>query len=76
MPERCAWCGRPAAHVHVHGHAQCAVCGTTVEPCCAGAPVCVGPGSSVWTGAGASTDESLAGRHAVIDGSGGRMVSA
>jgi hypothetical protein len=34
---RCPACGRPLQMVHVHGHGQCGYCGTTVEPCCAGA---------------------------------------
>ena len=33
---RCPACGWPAATIWVHGHGQCAHCGTNVEPCCAG----------------------------------------
>ncbi|MCA8953168.1 MAG: hypothetical protein KDE27_26895 [Planctomycetes bacterium] len=33
----CPWCGARAVRVHVHGHAQCTVCGSNVEPCCDGA---------------------------------------
>ncbi|MFM1831960.1 MAG: hypothetical protein RLZZ461_276 [Planctomycetota bacterium] len=31
---RCPWCGADAPVVHVHGHGQCAACGTNREPCC------------------------------------------
>ncbi len=33
----CPACGRPLRLIHVHGHGQCASCGSNVEPCCAGA---------------------------------------
>ena len=33
----CPWCGCRRTPVHVHGHAQCAICGTNIEPCCDGA---------------------------------------
>ena len=36
MP-RCPACGRPENLVWVHGHGQCAYCGTNVMPCCDGA---------------------------------------
>lgn len=32
--ERCPACGHPIAMVHVHGHAQCSVCGCNIAPCC------------------------------------------
>lgn len=32
--ERCPACGHAVSLVHVHGHAQCAVCGCNVAPCC------------------------------------------
>ena len=32
--ERCPACGHPLQLVHVHGHAQCAVCGCNTAPCC------------------------------------------
>lgn len=35
---RCPACGYPASVVFVHGHGQCSVCGTNIEPCCGGAP--------------------------------------
>ena len=35
--ERCPWCGYAGATVHVHGHEQCASCGTNIGPCCGGA---------------------------------------
>jgi hypothetical protein len=34
---RCDWCGHDGATVPVHGHGQCARCGTNIEPCCSGA---------------------------------------
>jgi hypothetical protein len=34
---RCPACARWLRMVHVHGHGQCAFCGSNVEPCCAGA---------------------------------------
>ncbi|MCC6784119.1 MAG: hypothetical protein IT457_14850 [Planctomycetes bacterium] len=34
---RCPQCLRLTSIVHVHGHAQCVLCGTNVEPCCSGA---------------------------------------
>lgn len=34
---RCPFCGARLEVVHVHGHGQCAHCGTNVDPCCAGA---------------------------------------
>ena len=36
-PERCPACGQTAPVVWVHGHGQCAICGTNVAPCCDGA---------------------------------------
>lgn len=30
----CPWCGSLRGVVHVHGHGQCANCGTNVQPCC------------------------------------------
>jgi hypothetical protein len=33
----CPACGAPLQLVWVHGHGQCAVCGTNVVPCCMGA---------------------------------------
>lgn len=32
--DRCPWCGVVAPIVYVHGHGQCANCGTNREPCC------------------------------------------
>ena len=34
---RCPYCGHAGPPVPVHGHGQCAHCGTNIEPCCAGA---------------------------------------
>lgn len=34
---RCPFCGHLGALVSVHGHDQCAKCGTNVGPCCSGA---------------------------------------
>jgi GNAT superfamily N-acetyltransferase len=36
--ERCPFCGTPAPVIWVHGHGQCAFCGTNREPCCDGTP--------------------------------------
>ncbi|TVR28595.1 MAG: hypothetical protein EA390_11630 [Balneolaceae bacterium] len=33
---RCLYCGQPAGLVWVHGHGQCAACGTNVDECCRG----------------------------------------
>lgn len=33
---RCVFCGAEAPLVWVHGHGQCAGCGTNVEECCRG----------------------------------------
>lgn len=33
---RCHYCGYDGAAVPVHGHGQCARCGTNIEPCCSG----------------------------------------
>jgi len=30
----CPYCGQSSQTVFVHGHEQCAVCKTNVEPCC------------------------------------------
>jgi hypothetical protein len=37
MGARCPFCGSVLHVVAVHGHGQCARCGTNVEPCCTGA---------------------------------------
>ena len=34
---RCSYCGAKLEVVFVHGHGQCANCGTNVDPCCSGA---------------------------------------
>lgn len=34
--ERCLYCGQQAGIVWVHGHGQCAACGTNVDECCRG----------------------------------------
>jgi len=37
MDERiCPYCGQSSKTVFVHGHEQCVVCKTNVEPCCQG----------------------------------------
>ncbi|WP_051329065.1 GNAT family N-acetyltransferase [Geminicoccus roseus] len=36
--DRCLFCGTPAPVIWVHGHGQCAFCGTNRDPCCDGAP--------------------------------------
>jgi hypothetical protein len=37
MTTRCHYCGYLGAVNQVHGHGQCARCGTNIEPCCSGA---------------------------------------
>ena len=32
----CPYCGQSSQTVFVHGHEQCVVCKTNVEPCCSG----------------------------------------
>ena len=32
----CPYCGQSSQTVFVHGHEQCVVCKTNVEPCCQG----------------------------------------
>ena len=32
----CSYCGQSSQTVFVHGHEQCEVCKTNVEPCCQG----------------------------------------
>ena len=34
--EVCPYCGQSYQTVFVHGHEQCVVCKTNVEPCCQG----------------------------------------
>ncbi|MFP8490061.1 hypothetical protein ACKGJO_13310 [Gracilimonas sp. Q87] len=33
---RCLFCGQEAELIWVHGHGQCAACGTNAEECCRG----------------------------------------
>ncbi len=37
---RCLFCGQEAELVWVHGHGQCAACGTNAEECCRGEVKC------------------------------------
>jgi hypothetical protein len=32
----CNWCGTQTQIIWVHGHGQCANCGTNIEECCRG----------------------------------------
>ena len=32
----CLYCGQSSQTLFVHGHEQCVVCKTNVEPCCSG----------------------------------------
>jgi len=32
----CPYCGQSSQTIFVHGHEQCVVCKTNVEPCCQG----------------------------------------
>ena len=34
----CPWCQRSSVVVYVHGHGQCSLCKTNIEPCCQGTP--------------------------------------
>lgn len=51
--DRCPACGSVCGVVHVHGHGQCASCGSNVDPCCSGAAADTeadqprGPGAAV-----------------------------
>ena len=40
----CPYCGQSSQTVFVHGHEQCVVCKTNVEPCCSGQVLEVGGG--------------------------------
>jgi len=39
QPARCPACGHALEVIQVHGHGQCATCGTNIDPCCSGAPL-------------------------------------
>ena len=43
----CPYCGQSSQTVFVHGHEQCVVCKTNIEPCCSGQGLEVGGMSSV-----------------------------
>ena len=43
----CPYCGQSSQTVFVHGHEQCVVCKTNVEPCCSGQGLEVG-GDEKW----------------------------
>ena len=43
----CPYCGQSSQTVFVHGHEQCVVCKTNIEPCCSGQELEVGGMSSV-----------------------------
>jgi hypothetical protein len=55
--------------VPVHGHGQCAACGTNVEPCCGGA----GDEADEWSGREIEVDPTVFPR--VFDHLGGRDVA-
>jgi len=42
----CPYCGQSSQTVFVHGHEQCVVCKTNIEPCCSGQGLEVGGMSS------------------------------
>jgi len=46
----CPYCGQSSQTVFVHGHEQCVVCKTNIEPCCSGQGLEVGGMSSVVSG--------------------------
>ena len=46
----CPFCGQSSQTVFVHGHEQCVVCKTNVEPCCSGQGLEVGEISSLYVG--------------------------
>ena len=33
---RCIWCGSVTQLIWIHGHGQCAICGTNIDECCRG----------------------------------------
>ncbi len=33
---RCQWCSNEILPIDVHGHSQCPVCKTNIDPCCSG----------------------------------------
>ncbi len=43
-PEPCPRCGATTGLVWVHGHGQCAACGSNIHDCCQGAPCDLVPG--------------------------------
>ena len=43
----CPYCGQSSQTVFVHGHEQCVVCKTNIEPCCSGQELEVGEMSTV-----------------------------
>jgi len=42
----CNWCNQPTSIIWVHGHGQCAICGTNIEECCRG-EICEYPSSTI-----------------------------
>ena len=43
VSEPCPRCGSTAGLVWVHGHGQCATCGSNIHDCCQGAPCDLAP---------------------------------
>ena len=36
----CLWCNSHIQPIDVHGHAQCPICKTNIDPCCSGEQEC------------------------------------
>lgn len=47
--EPCPRCGAQAGMIWVHGHGQCANCGSNVHDCCQGADCDLAPGKTAGT---------------------------
>ena len=41
LNQTCPWCNQSVQPIHVHGHSQCPVCKTNIDPCCSGEQECI-----------------------------------
>ena len=41
LNQTCPWCNQSVQPIHVHGHSQCPVCKTNIDPCCSGEQRCI-----------------------------------